>query len=32
MSKVCCDIKSQTVQFTDQEKHLKNDQELKVIF
>ena len=32
MSKISCDIKSQLAQFTDQEKHLKNEQELKVTF
>ena len=32
MSKMCGDIKSQHVQFTDQKKHLINDNELKVIF
>ena len=32
MFKICCDIKSQLIQFTEQEKHLKNDQELKIVF
>ena len=32
MSKIICDIKNQLAQFTDQEKHLKNEQELKVTF
>ena len=32
MSKIYCDIQSKLVQFTDQEKHLKKDQELKVTF
>ena len=31
MSKICCDIKNQLVQFTDQKKHLINGHELKVI-
>ena len=31
MSKMFCGIKTELVQFTDQKKHLKNDQELKVI-
>ena len=32
MSKMRCDIKTQLVKFTDQKKHLKNHQQLKVIF
>ena len=31
MSKICCDIKSQLVQFTDQKKHLIDDH-LKTTF
>ena len=32
MSKICCDKKAQSALFTNQKKHLKNDQELKFIF
>ena len=32
MSKIFCDIKTRLVQFADQKKRLKNDQELKYIF
>ena len=32
MSKICCDIKNQLMQFTDQKRHPKNDQESRVIF
>ena len=32
MSKIYCDKNRQLAQFTDQEKHLKNEKELNVIF